>query len=742
MSSNKQYYKDINLIRLLACIAILLYHLNILKGGYLAVCVFFVLSGYLSCISSFKKEKFSIVSYYYNRFLKLYLPLLIVVFLTIFIITLFPNITWLNLKPEATSVLLGYNNFWQISTQLDYFSKFINSPFVHFWYIAILLQFDLIFPFIYLFFKKIGDKFNKLIPCIILSFISIISVIFFYHMSLEENIMITYYNTFARLFSLLFGVSLGFVHSYYKPLIFKLFKKEIIRKIIFYIYMLTLTASFILIDANSKYFVISMILVSLITCRLIDYSIINEKQNLTIFDKILKNITDISYEIYLVQYPIIYLFQYLNIQQSFKLIIIFFLIILISYTLHFCLNKSTKLKIPNYILKFIVICLCINGSYKYIIAKDHTSEMNSLKEQLNQNEILISIKQKEYAEKSKQENDDWLTTLENLENDENKLGDIVTNLNVVGIGDSVMLGAIANLYDTFPNGYFDAQVSRSILVMNDIIENLKNKNILGNTVIINLGANGNCSEKQKISIIESLENRDIFWINVTNDSDVHINSSLVELAKNYDNLHIIDWNSISQGHLEYFYADGIHLTPIGRIEYTKAIYDAIYNVYLEKYQTNKKQIIEQHENEQKEKISFYGNDILLNAFDYIKDNFNDANFSINSDFNYQELSNEINKAIKNDTLTYKIVFAFDNSSNLKKNDYKKLLELCENHEIYILSSDEKTNKFLKELDFNNVTILDFYQEIKKNNDYLMADKIHLTNKGNKKLNEFLKKYIK
>ena len=29
MSSDKQYYKDINLIRLLACIAILLYHLNI-----------------------------------------------------------------------------------------------------------------------------------------------------------------------------------------------------------------------------------------------------------------------------------------------------------------------------------------------------------------------------------------------------------------------------------------------------------------------------------------------------------------------------------------------------------------------------------------------------------------------------------------------------------------------------------------------------------------------------------------
>lgn len=46
----KKYFKDLNIIRLIACIAVLLYHLNILKGGYLAVCTFFVLTGYLSCI--------------------------------------------------------------------------------------------------------------------------------------------------------------------------------------------------------------------------------------------------------------------------------------------------------------------------------------------------------------------------------------------------------------------------------------------------------------------------------------------------------------------------------------------------------------------------------------------------------------------------------------------------------------------------------------------------------------------
>ena len=143
----KKYYKSLNIIRIIACLAVLLYHLNILKGGYLAVCSFFVLSGYLSCISAFKKEKFDFKNYYKNKFIHLYLPLLIVVLISIFVISLVPSINWLNLKPETNSVLLGYNNFWQLNANLDYFARHVDSPFMHLWYISILLQFDLILFF-------------------------------------------------------------------------------------------------------------------------------------------------------------------------------------------------------------------------------------------------------------------------------------------------------------------------------------------------------------------------------------------------------------------------------------------------------------------------------------------------------------------------------------------------------------------------------------------------------------------
>ena len=43
MMAKKQYYKRLDIIRNVSCIMVLLYHLNILPGGFLVVCTFFTL---------------------------------------------------------------------------------------------------------------------------------------------------------------------------------------------------------------------------------------------------------------------------------------------------------------------------------------------------------------------------------------------------------------------------------------------------------------------------------------------------------------------------------------------------------------------------------------------------------------------------------------------------------------------------------------------------------------------------
>ena len=717
----KKYFKDLNIIRLIACIAVLLYHLNILKGGYLAVCTFFVLTGYLSCISAFRKEKFSLKEYYKNRLFKIYLPLVIVVFISIGIISFLPNIFWFNLKPETTSVLLGYNNFWQLNANLDYFARHVDSPFMHFWYIGILLQFDLVFPFIYLGLEKLGDYVKKYIPCLFTGFFAIVFALYFYISSKDTNIMVVYYNTFTRIFSILFGLTLGFIHHYYGILINKKIQKMKLRKVIFYVYLLLLLLSFILISSTSEYFSIAMIIVSLISMRLIDYATLDSTNRLNPFDKVVKSLSDISYEIYLIQYPLIFFFQ----NNSLKILLVISLTIVLAYLLHYALNG--KQKILKYSLLVILLSFSAFGGYQYIKAEDHTKEMKDLENQLAANEELSKKNQEKYASEIKKEEETWATTLADLKTSESKLKEMVLDLPVIGIGDSVMLGAYANILAMFPNSYVDAKISRTAYEVASIVSDLKRRNMLGNPVVINLGANGDCSKSCKVDIMQSLGDREVFWLNTTNLD--YVNKNLVEFAKDYSNLHIIDWKSISRGHSEYFYADGIHLTPSGRKVYTDTIYEAIYNVYLDKFNAKKAEIIKQHEEEQNNKISFYGNDLLLNAFDSIHENYINAKFVVEKDLDLDKILD------KKDQMTHKLVFVFDKTVEIDK--IKNLISNLSDHEIYIVSTNDKISEMSEE----NVKILDFSKEIIENPNYLMADGIHLTKEGNDNLSLKIKEFL-
>lgn len=737
--SRQKYYKNLDLLRLLSCIAILLYHLNILKGGYLAVCTFFVLTSYLSCLSEFKKDEFSIKDYYLKRIVKLYIPLIIVVFSSLAVISLFPNISWFNLKPETTSVLLGYNNFWQLNANLDYFARHINSPFIHLWYIAILLQFDLVFPLIFVPLRKLGDKVSKSIPCIITALATTISTIYFYRMSLTQNMMVTYYDTFTRLFSLLFGLTLAFFHNYYKSLLPNKFKESPYKNIIFTFYLILLSILFVLIDSKSPYFALSMVITTILTCRIIDYATTTSTNSLNLVEKVVKSLSDISYEIYLTQYPIIFLFQYIKLQPLYKLAAIILVTIITSYIIHFALKKTKRFKVFKYLLLTSVLIVSIYGAYQYYLAKDHTLEMKKLKEQLAQNEQMIKESKEKYATQLKQEQEDWTKQLENLEECESKLNEVVSNLPIVGVGDSVMLGAISNLQSQFPNGYFDAKVSRTAWKVAPILKDLTEKNMLGNPIVLNLGANGDCSKSCKAEIMQIADKRQVFWLNTTNNETA--NNNLYNISKEYSNLHLIDWSSISSGHSEYFYADGIHLTPTGRVAYTKAIYDAIYQEYLNEYNEKKKAIISEHEEQEKNKISFYGNTLLLNSFEYIEKDFTTAAFIINKDYTYKSLKSEIEQALKNNAITNKIVLAFDNTTNIKTTEYEELLKLCKDKELYIVATNTTVTNLSKK-NYSNLVVLDFTKELKKHPEYFMADGKHLSDKGNKALSKLLKENIK
>ena len=724
--NEKKYFKRLDFIRILSCIAVLLYHLNILKGGYLAVCTFFALSGYLSLTSAANKNKFSLKEYYIKKIKNIYIPLLIVASITVILAKFIPSINWINLKQETTSVLLGYNNFWQLSANLDYFTRHVNSPFMHFWYISILMQFDLIFPFVFMLFRKIDKKINKSLSTLFISLLTIASTAFFYYMSKTQDLMIVYYNTFARSFSIMFGVLLALIHFKYEIKLPKIMKS--LNGIIYYIYFLALIALCIFVKDSSSHYAIFMILASIISVRLIRYSVIpkRRKEKEGILDKIIKFFAKCSYEIYLVQYPVIFFMQNIEIGEKLKVLITILITLILSIILNLLTNSIKKSKVLKILRSVFLGIIILLGIVIVIIEEDHTIEMKELEELLNQNAKMIEERMSENKNKAIEENEKWLLALKTFDDDEKKAAEEVRNLPVVGIGDSVLLGAINGLYDKFPNGYFDGKVSRSIIKSRDLFVELKNGGKLTDTIIIALSNNSDFFEWTFTDLLELLGDRQIYWITATYADDPKFNEKFKVFAKDYPNIHIVDWEEKSVGHPEYFYADGIHLKEEGITAYANVIYDAIFEDHVKEYRIKKENALKEHEDKQKQKIAFYGNDVLTNAYSYLSEKFENASFVANSEYSFDSLYNELEEKIEKETLEYKIVLVFDKEANISNDDYSKIVNLCKDYKLYICNMTEEKISFEEE----NVRVIDFYSQIKDNNEYLMADKLHLSEKGN------------
>ena len=724
----KKHYGKIDLIRVISCLAILLYHIGILKGGYLAVCIFFVLSGYLSVISCFKKDKFSLKDYYINKFKKIYLPLLVVVFISILTISLIPSIDWMNLKPETNSILLGYNNFWQLNANLDYFVRHINSPFTHLWYIAILLQFDLVFPFIFIILRKLGKKVSKIIPCILTFIPAIISFIFFCKYVNNGSIMQAYYNTFTRSFSFLLGIYLGFVHSYYKHLVIKNIN---IRKIVFSIYLIALTIMFLFVDSKSSFLNISMILTTIITMRLLSYSVTNTNNDIK-FSKVISSLAKVSYEIYLIQYPVIFLIQDIKINSFIKIPLIIVITVILSYIINYALSfkKKDKKNILKILLLIIVSILSIIGCGKYIITKDYTGQMKKLEADLNANRKLIEKRQKEYEEKLKNQEDEWEKFLNSDEQNEEQLKEAVRNMKIVGVGDSVMELAVKNLYKEFPNGYFDAATNRTERDAFEVIRDLKNKKILGDVLLLNIGTNGYCNVNCKEELTKIIgDDITVFWVNATRpDYDV-FNDFLIEYAGKHDNVHIIDWITVMKENPGYLIRDGVHPNVKGCGFYAETLYNEIYKFYLKEYKDNKDAKIKEHEQKEKDKLTFIGNDLLLGVFEQLEENYKNTDFIIDKDFTYESLKN----TLKDKKMSNNLIFMFDKSIDLTNKEYNDLIETYKDSNIYIIDT---TNKL--KFDNENVKVIKY----KAKDKHLKIDGIHLTDEGNKALYKLIKDNIK
>ena len=538
----KIYSKEIDCFRGIAVLAVIFYHLpnSLLPGGLQGVTIFFVVSGFLMAKNTIRDEKnrqFSFLHFYYKRIKRIYPFLLFSLVVFIFILGI-SNIRLIgNIRSELPSLIFGYNNWWQLNQGVSYFDSYFNaSLFKHYWSLSVELQFYLIWPFLFIVIKRMRRK-QVFYLIYTLIFVSILFSLFLPSTK-------AYYHTIAKLFPFLLGV-----WGYFNRItIGRFFEQNTFSKI-----WLLLLASLCLILFPIFPYTLNELLISICFALLLaSVDDMNIAKKTKIASTKLSFVGKISYELYLVHFPVLIALTNLFKHHHWKYLDIagLFTVFLCTLLMITCFRKGVqKMGSPKI---WTAMALMIIG-VSVLVLRAPASRLTA-----DQNQLQSLLK----------ENSSKANAGENLLSQEKK---------ILFIGDSVMLGAYQELKETFKKeALVDAKESRQITALPEILKEHKDL-VSYQQIVIGLGTNGVITDEAIEQTMSLLKDKKVYWVNIkapTGWQDT-INATLATLPNQYSNITMIDWYSESKNHPEFFYDDETHLNESGRTAYAKYIASVI-----------------------------------------------------------------------------------------------------------------------------------------------------------------------
>ena len=350
--------KEIQGLRSLSVFLILFFHLdlNYFEFGYLAVDIFFVISGFIFSkiiFTDINNNNFNILEYGQRRIKKL-IPGLII---TTFFVTL---ASWLFLIPTelkyygqslfATSSFISNIYFFIVNN--DYFSPNTYSL-LHLWSLSLEIQFYLIFPILIL----IVNFYNILRKNLTVIFFFILIFSFYLNIYFSSNEKFIFYLLPSRFWEFLIGYFL------YIQITKNKFDHSLRKSVYLYLISLILITYLILGTSEiikNQIFVILFIII-------LFYLSFNRKNvlNLILIHPSNQFVAKYSYTIFLVHYPIIYFSKYFEFytQNSFAVVVIILLIIIATFIvsklekiiLGIHKTKSEQILITKYLIIFLFI---------------------------------------------------------------------------------------------------------------------------------------------------------------------------------------------------------------------------------------------------------------------------------------------------------------------------------------------------------------------------------------------------
>ena len=597
-------------MRALAIIAIIFYHLmpHVLPGGYLAVNIFFVLTGFFitaSVIEEYgQKGKLAYKRYLARRFQRLFLPLLGMLLSVTAYITLFQRDLLLNLRPWLLSSLGMVNNWWQISVGGSYFEQFyVQSPFMHLWFLSVISQFYVIWPLIVLLLLALyKDKRIILYTAVGLSLFSALAMAMLYVPG--EDASRVYYGTDTRLFSFMIGSALSVVwplERLNEP-VSKRTKRRLTLAGFFSYAVLGVMFSRML-DSQTLTYRGGMYLNSVI----IGVGVVLTAHPATSLSKMMRFkpiqwLGRRSFLLYLWYSPVISLYQAKVVDTSVdpgQHILIQLAIMLSLSEIGYQIFEKKRWKMTpvqfwrpadtiarikasgsegstrhfsGNLAPFVGFCLLLTALTGFVQARSgENASVQELREQIAASQSKMEAMNRDDSTRSR--------AINNIEGLERETVLFAHGADITFIGDSVLLSVADQLVTIFGRAVVEGAVSRQLYQTTEVIADLEKREQLHDTVVVFLGSNGTFTQTQMETFITEIgTSRNLFFLttNVPRIWKDSVNEQLALAESNHSNVHILDWNAFSSGHDEWLLEDQVHPNPIGAQQLALFVAEEIY----------------------------------------------------------------------------------------------------------------------------------------------------------------------
>ena len=571
-----RYIPAIDGLRAVAVIAVMLYHLGVpwIPGGFLGVDLFFVISGYvitrLLLDSIQRSGGLDLRAFYKSRLRRLLPPLVFMIVTTTLFIGVWAPDTIKRLLTDTPFSLMGVMNWWLVFRQADYFEAIGRPPLLqHTWSLGVEAQFYLVWPLILLLvLRQLG---RKIIPAAALiiaigSGVALFLVSLSVDSSSSQSISHVYFGTDTHSIGLFLGAALA-VNWIPQNLKVDIAKRaqDVIDGIGVFGFLGILACFLFIEQGNPTLYKIAFPLAGIFGCAII-MSVVHPASRFAplLQGKAILWIGERSYAIYLWHW-IIFQVTRPSVDLAGASWALYALRILIVFALADISLRWVELPFRNgYIESWF---RGMKYRTKKVRVRQRTTLALSIISVLAATS-LVSANAIAISERN-------LAKLKLEITSEAQVQTQITNPSegLWVAGDSVILGIRNELSNRRQVGLINAHVGRQAPELIEVLNKDKAR-MLGAPIIVNMGNNNRLGESEVVSIFEAIKDQpQIIVINtaVPRGWKDENNSLIQQVASRYQNVKIVDWNAISQGHPEYFAPDGVHLVPTGISVYVDAI---------------------------------------------------------------------------------------------------------------------------------------------------------------------------